>query len=339
MRQIVIPKYGNPNVFRIEDKPDLVPKENEVLINVETIGVNFADIMARKGLYQDAPKPPMVVGYEVSGKVGSIGEGVDQNWANKSVLALSRFNGYADQVCVPLGQVFEKPAALDFERAAAIPVNYLTAYQLLVVQGGLKENESVLIHNAGGGVGLAALDIAVELGAVSYGTASSHKAGFLKERGLNYFIDYRKQDWPKELMKYTHNQGVELVIDPIGGKHWKQGYKVLRATGRLGMFGASSLTGSSLPGILNVLSVLAQMPFFHPLSLMNRNKSVFGVNLGHMWHEPKKVGLWMHKILEGYKEGWVRPHVGKAFAMEEVAEAHDYIERRMNIGKVVLKTH
>jgi NADPH:quinone reductase-like Zn-dependent oxidoreductase len=163
--------------------------------------------MARKGLYPDAPKPPCVVGYEVSGIIEAAGQGIESSMVGKSVLALTRFNGYSEKVCVSSENVFTIPKFLDFEKAAAIPVNYLTAYQLLCVMGGLKKGESVLIHNAGGGVGLAALDIALHLEATTCGTSSAKKHAFLKERGLSHPIDYRNQDFLSAIMHLTDGIG------------------------------------------------------------------------------------------------------------------------------------
>ena len=336
MRQIVIPKYGDVSVFRIEEKPDPQPGKDEVLIRVKASGINFADILARQGLYPDAPKLPMVVGYEVSGVIESTGEGVDSDWKGQEVGAGTRFQGYSDLVVVPVKSIFEKPPSLTFEQAAALPVNYVTAFQLLVVMGSLKKDESVLIHNAGGGVGLAALDIAKNIGAITYGTASSGKHDFLKQRGLDHAIDYRTEDWFRKLQELTDGKGVELVIDPLGGTSWKKSYKALRATGRLGMFGISVATEYGLGAKLSLLKVALQMPWFNPVGLMNANKSVFGVNLGHMWDEQEKVRSWMQTILQGVDEGWVQPHVDKAFPLDQVGEAHAYIEARKNIGKVVL---
>ena len=338
MKQIVISKYGNTDVLRIQESKDPEPLAGEVLIKVKAIGVNFADIMARKGLYPDAPKPPCVVGYEVSGIIEAVGQGVESSMVGNSVLALTRFNGYSDMVCVPETNVFTIPGSLDFERAAAIPVNYLTAYQLICVMGGLKKGESVLIHNAGGGVGLAALDISMHLEATTYGTSSVGKHSFLKERGLNHPIDYRNQDFLSTIMHLTDGKGVELVIDPIGGKNWKKNYKALRSTGRLGVFGVSTVTESKMARPFQFARLITQMPWYNPLGLMNANKSVFGVNLGHMLNERDKLRGWMQDILNGIEEGWVRPHVDRTFPFEQAGEAHAYIEARKNIGKVVLAT-
>ena len=181
--------------------------------------------LARQGLYPDAPRKPCVMGYEVAGLVEEVGEGVDQELIGGPVVAMTRFGGQSEKVVVKEKQLFEKPDSLTFEQAAAIPVNYLTAYALLVAMGGLRKGEAVLIHNAGGGVGLAALDIAKHIGAVTYGTASPSKHEFLRKRGFDHPIDYRTQDWLPVLKKLTGGRGVELVIDPIGGSHWKKSYE------------------------------------------------------------------------------------------------------------------
>ncbi|MEN3333937.1 MAG: synaptic vesicle rane protein [Blastocatellia bacterium] len=336
MRQIVITRSGGIDVLKIEERPDPTPVKGEALIRVRAAGINFADILARQGLYPDAPRLPAVVGYEVAGMVEAVGPETETTLVGKAVLVLTRFGGYADLVTVPLGQVFEKPEALTFEQAAAIPVNYLTAYGLLVVMGSLHKGEAVLIQNAGGGVGLAALDIAKQIGAITYGTASTGKHKFLKARGLDHAIDYRGQDWLPELMRLTGGRGVELAMDPIGGKSWKKSYKALRSTGRLGVFGVSVGASEGLAGKLGMLKAAIQMPWFHPLALMGANKSVFGLNLGHLWHESQKIAEWMQVILDGVRRGWVQPYVDKSFSFEQAGAAHAYIEARRNIGKVVL---
>lgn len=338
MKQIFITGHGGPEKLQLRESPDPTPGRGEIRIRVKASGINFADILARQGLYPDSPKVPCVVGYEVSGVVDAVGAGADASWTGKEALALTRFGGYSDVVVVPERQAFEKPGSISHEQAAAIPVNYLTAWQLLVVMGALKPKETVLIHNAGGGVGLAAIDIARHVGATIFGTASSIKHPFLKERGLHTAIDYRTQDWTVELNKLTRGKGVALITDPIGGNHWKKSYKALRSTGRLGMFGVSAATTSKLFGPLRMLPVALGMPFFHPITLLNRNKSVFGVNLGHMWHEGEMIANWMQVLLQGVEDGWVRPHVDKMFSLERAGEAHTYIEERRNIGKVVLLT-
>ena len=336
MRQIVTTRNGGVEVLEVQEVADPTPRPGEALVAVRAAGLNFADILARQGLYPDGPPKPCVMGYEVSGVVQAVGDANKPALLGKPVIALTRFRGQAEKVVVPLHQLFEKPASLTFEQAAAIPVNYVTAYGLLVAMGGLRKGEAVLIHNAGGGVGLAALEIARKIGAVTYGTASPSKHDFLKDHGLDHAIDYRTQDWLPVIKKLTGNRGVELVIDPIGGAHWKKSYKALRHTGRLGMFGVSAASANGLKGKLGLLKAVVQTPWFHPFGLLNRNRGVFGLNLGHMWNEADKVAEWFEAIMAGVKEGWIRPHVDKAFPFDQIREAHAYMEARKNIGKIVL---
>jgi len=336
MRQVVTTKTGDIEVLKIEERPDPEPAAGEVVIRVRAAGLNFADILARQGLYPDSPPKPCVMGYEVSGVVERLGDGVNSDFAGKAVVALTRFGGQSELVAVKATQLFDKPAELTFEQGAAIPVNYLTAYALLVVMGSLHFGESVLIHNAGGGVGLAALDIAKKIGAETFGTASPSKHKFLRERGLDHPIDYRGKDWLPELLQLTNGRGVDLVIDPIGGKHWKKSYAALRSTGRLGMFGVSTASANGISGKINMLKAVVQTPWFHPFPLLNKNRGVFGLNLGHMWHEPEKVAVWMRDIIRGVTEEWVRPYVDRSFSFAEVGLAHKYLEERKNTGKVVL---
>ncbi|MCI0514912.1 medium chain dehydrogenase/reductase family protein [candidate division KSB1 bacterium] len=336
MRQIVITRQGGPEVLQIRELPTPEPKANEVRIQVKAAGINFADILARQGLYPDAPPLPCVVGYEVAGVVSQVGRAVAREWEGQSVLALTRFGGYSDQLVVPVEQVFQIPVGLDFKHAAAIPVNYLTAYQLVVVMGSLKAGETILIQNAGGGVGLAALDLARQIGATTYGTASPHKHDFLRQRGLNFPLPYHSPDWFTEVQRLTEQRGIDLILDPIGGRNVRLSYRSLRSTGRLGMYGVSAASGKRGWPWVRLLRVVLPMPWFHPVGLMNANKGVFGANLGHLWHEIEKVREWMRAILQGVQTGALRPHVDRGFPFTAVAEAHTYMEKRQNLGKVIL---
>src|ERR1043166_3158448 len=206
MRAVVTTANGDVRVMKVQEQPDPTPERGEVLVRFKAAGVNFADILARQGLYPDGPPKPCVMGYEISGVVEAAGENVAQSLIGKAVIAMTRFGGQAELVAVPAAQTFAKPEHLSFEEAAAIPVNYLTAWALIVTIGGLKKEEAILIHNAGGGVGLAALDIAKHIGAKTFGTASAGKHEFLRARGLDHPIDYRNQDWFPALMSLTKDR-------------------------------------------------------------------------------------------------------------------------------------
>lgn len=338
MRQIWIPRAGAPEVLEVRDAPDPSPGAGEVRVRVEAAGVNFADISARLGTYQDCPPMPVVVGYEVAGRIDAMGSGVDPNLAGRDVVALTRFGGYSDVVCVPTAQAFDRPIGLDAQAGAALPVNYLTAWQLVVAMGGLKAGESVLIHSAGGGVGVAVTQIAKNIGATVIGTASAGKHEFLRRNGVDHCIDYRTEDFETRVASITNGRGVELALDAVGGPSFAKSFDCLAPTGRLGMFGVSAGTTGKDQNRLGFLKAVLQMPWlkFHPPGLMNANKGVFGVNLGRMWNEVDRLRPWMESILALWEDGVVKPVVDQTFPFENAADAHHYIQDRKNQGKVLL---
>jgi len=281
---------------------------------------------------------PVVPGYEVGGRIDVVGSGVEQSWIGRDVLAMTRFGGYADVICVPLKQIFPRPVGLSALEGAAIPVNYFTAWQLVVVMGALKANETVLIHSAGGGVGIAATQIAKHIGARVIGTASAAKHEELRALGADHLIDYRTEDFELRTRELTGGRGVELILDAVGGQSWKKGYRVLAPTGRLGMFGVSSLASGKERNFLSLLSMLASTPWFqfNPLGLMNANKGVFGVNLGHMWGEIDRLREWGAALMELAVKGVVKPKIAASFKFDDAPKAHHFIQDRRNIGKVLL---
>jgi NADPH:quinone reductase-like Zn-dependent oxidoreductase len=280
----------------------------------------------------------VVVGYEVAGQVDQLGEGVDTAWQDSDVLALTRFGGYTDVICVNARQVARRPEGMTAEIGAAIPVNYLTAYQLVCVMGGLSSGETMLVHSAGGGVGIAATQLARYRGAKVIGTASARKHDFLKDLGVEHCIDYRAEDFEQRVTEITQGRGVELVLDAVGGTSLKKSYRCLAPTGRLGMFGISSAATGKTRSITSFVKTLISMPWFQftPLALINHNKGVFGVNLGHLWNETDRVGGWLERLLRLYREDVVQPVIAERFSFAEAAQAHHYIQDRKNIGKVVL---
>jgi synaptic vesicle membrane protein VAT-1 len=338
MRQIWISKVGPPEVLTVKEDADPQPNSGELRIRVEASGVNFADIMGRLGLYPDLPKIPVVPGYEVAGRVDAAGGGVDASWVGRDVFALTRFGGYADAVCVPQGQVFRRPPDMSAQEGASIPVNYLTAWQLIVVMGGLKAGETVLVHSAGGGVGIAATQIAKHIGAKVIGTASAAKHGELRALGVDHLIDYRTEDFEARARQITGGRGVELLLDAVGGDSLKKGLRLLAPTGRLGVFGASSAATAKTGGKLGLVTMLASTPWlqFNPLSLMNANKGVFGVNLGHMWDQVDRMSGWVNQLMVLREQGAIKPKIAQAFPFEQAAAAHHFIQDRKNIGKVLL---
>lgn len=343
MRQVWIPKTGAPDVLEVREAPDPTPGTGEVLIEVEVAGVNFADILARQGLYPDSPPLPTVVGYEVAGTVTGVGDGVESVAVGDPVLALTRFGGYSSHVVAPEIAVFKRPGGMSAEDGAAIPVNYLPAFQMMVVMGSLRharelggERVRVLVHGASGGVGTACADIGRVYGAELFGTASPGKHDYVRERGYDHAVDYRNQDFVEEIRQLTDGRGVDLVLDPIGGEHWGRSLKTLAPGGRMVVYGVSSVTGG---GRLALARMALGVPWlkFNPIRLLNANQGVLGVNLGHLWGARDRVANWARAILSLYERGAILPHVDRVFGFDEAAEAHRYLEDRKNRGKVLLR--
>lgn len=338
MRQAVITRHGSPDVFEMRERPDPEPAPGELRIRVRAAGINFADILSRLGLYPDAPKPPMVVGYEVAGVVDGIGSEVTGFAPGDRVVALTRFGGYADVVVAPAGQCFHIPEELSDAEAAAVPVNYLTAALALYRMAALAPNETVLVHNAGGGVGIAATQLARLRRATVIGTASAMKHDALRAFGVDHAIDYRHANVADEVKKITRGRGVDVILDPIGGSSFTQSYRLLAPLGRLIIFGLSAAAPGERRSWWSALQAWAATPRFNPLSMINRNRGVFGLHVGHLWEERSQLAPLMEMLLSELRHKRLRPVVARTFPLAKAADAHRYIQSRANIGKVVLTT-
>lgn len=336
MRSVWIPRIGAPEVLEVREGPDPHAGPGEVRIRVAASGVNFADVMARMGLYPDAPKLPCVVGYEVAGTVDEVGPGVAGIAAGDRVLAPTQFKGYAELVVVPAGQVAALPPNLSFEDGAAIPVNYLTAILVLEVLGNVRAGDRVLIHGAGGGVGLAAVQLCRIYGAEIIGTASAAKHAALRAAGVAHVIDYRTQDFVAETKRLTGGKGADVVLDSIGGEHLRRSYRALAPLGRLVAYGVSSLAPATSRRILPALWQLARMPRFGFVRLMNENHGVLGFNLGHLWNEMERLRVYLEKVIDYARDGRLKPTVARTFPLADAAAAHAYLQGRQNVGKVLL---
>jgi NADPH:quinone reductase-like Zn-dependent oxidoreductase len=310
-------------------------------IEVRAAGINFAELLARVGLYPDAPKTPCVLGYEVAGVVESLGEGVSGHAVGDRVVAGTRFGGQAELVCVSEGDALALPDHLSFEQGAAFPVNYGTAHAALTVMGGMRSGDRVLIHSAGGGVGISAIQIARNAGAEIFGTASAAKHEAIRAQGLTHAIDYRTQDFEDEVMRLTGGEGVDLIIDPLGPTSFRKDYRLLRQGGRLVMFGlseASNAGARSIPAALKSLAKmpLATMPWWKSLSMMNENKGVFGLNMLTWWDREGSLDRLTEPLMADLEADRLEPVVGATFSFEQAGEAHEFIAQRRNVGKVVL---
>jgi NADPH:quinone reductase-like Zn-dependent oxidoreductase len=341
MKALVQTANGGPEVLKVLERPDPPVGPGEVRVAVKAAGINFADTMARVGLYPDAPKPPCVMGYEFAGVVESIGEGVTDHAIGDRVVAGTRFGGQAELVTVPADQVLPLPDRLSFEQGAAFPVNYGTAFAALTIMGSLREGDRVLIHAAAGGVGTAATQIARNIGAEIFGTASPGKHEAIRAQGVTHAIDYRGQDFEAETMRLTDGEGVDLIIDALGPTSFRKDYRLLRSGGRLVMYGLSEVTNegrrdipAALKGLLKM--PLATMPWWKSLAVMSENKGVFGLNMLSWWDREGSLDRVTEPLMADLEAGRLDPVVAEAFPFERAGEAHEFIAQRRNVGKVVL---
>jgi synaptic vesicle membrane protein VAT-1 len=341
MRAMVAGRYGPPRVLEAKDVTEPQPKPGEALIRVKAIGVNFADLLQRMGLYPGVPKPPVIPGIEIAGVVEKVieaprGSEGDEVRPGDAVAALTQFHAYAQWVATPLRSVFRLPGGMPFEDAAAIPVNYLTAYHSMFTMANLMRGDRILIHGAAGGVGIAAVQLARAHGLVIFGTAGPTKQDALKKMGVDHPIDYEKSDFLSVVKKFAPD-GIEFVMDPIGGKSFAESYQCLGSMGRLVIYGFSAAAGArGKKSLWRAAKAMLATPRFHPLKLLSDNKSVIGVSLGKMGSRSPVVRKELAELFELYGAGKIKPVIAKTFPLTEAAAAHQFLHERKNIGKVVL---
>jgi NADPH:quinone reductase-like Zn-dependent oxidoreductase len=336
MRALTITRHGPPEVLTVRESPDPVPGPGQVCIRVARAGLNFADVSARVGLYPDAPKPPMVMGYEVSGIVTALGEGVSAPPAGTRVMAMTRFGGQATHAVADARYVLVLPDGMDLDQAAALPVNWVTAHHMLHRIANLRPGMTLLVHMAAGGVGLAAIALARAVGGVTiFGSASGSKHPVLREAGVDHPIDHRTQDYVAEVKRLTAGRGVDLVLDALGGPEWARNTSVLAPMGHLVCFGWANATTGESRNLVKVAAGLATMKRWNALDLMSRNISVSGVNVGHLWGEAETMRSTLDALLALWRQGKVRSHIDQVFPLVEGAAAHRRMHERKNVGKIL----
>jgi NADPH:quinone reductase-like Zn-dependent oxidoreductase len=337
---MVIGRYGPPEVFEVRESPTPTPKPGEALVRIHAVGVGFADLMQRMGIYPGTPKPPFVPGLEVAGVVervpaGSPGDSPLQ--VGERVVALPKFCGYAERVTTPVERIFRLPAGISFEEAAAIPVNYLAAYHIMFVMGNLQPGDHILVHGVAGGVGGAAVQLAKARNLKVFGTAGPAKQEYIRQIGVDYPIDYTCEDFV-DVVRRTIPQGIEMVMDPIGGKSFSKSYRCLGPMGRLAVFGFSAAAGpDGKRSLWRAAKAYIATRRFHPLKLMGDNTAIIGVHLGHLETRSAILAKELDELFWLYSAGKIKPLIGKTFPLEEAAAAHRYIHNSQHVGKVVLR--
>jgi synaptic vesicle membrane protein VAT-1 len=337
MDQIVTTRRGGPEVLAVREAAEPAPGPGEVRVRTALAGVNFADIMIRLGLYPDGPRLPAVLGYELSGIVDAVGEGIAGSRVGERVVALCRFGGYSGAVCVPADHAFPLPDGVDLAAAAALPVNYLTAFVMLRVLAPVQPQDRVLVHSAAGGVGQAAGQLVRLAGGSVLATASPRKHDLLRAQGCELVLDSQAPRYAAQVREATGGRGCDIVLEPRHGRWIMESYRSLGGGGRLVLHGFSS-AAEGRAGLFGALRTLARVPWLsiNPLRLMNDNKGIAGVNLGRLWHDGDRLQVWLRQIVRWLAAGEIAPRIDRIYPAEEAGAAQLRLQQRLNAGKVLL---
>lgn len=339
MRVFALVKNGEAkSAFDLQERPTPSPGAGEVLIESEGFGLNFADVMARLGVYKDCPPLPAVIGYENVGRIKELGEGVSEFQVGDRVLTFTRFGGYADHVVSPTMAVAKISDQLTVGEATALATQYITAYYTASEVTNFYAGDHVLIHAAAGGVGTALIQLLKQKGCVIFGTAgSSEKLEYLKNMGVDYPINYRETDYQKEIEKLGFGKKIDGTFNPIGGDYVKKDFALLNSGGRVMLYGASKQT-EAIGNPIKLIKLVLGFGFWSPIKFVSSSQSIIGINMLRIAdNKPEAFKRCLKEVIGLAEKGIIKPTVGKEFSANELATAHEFLESRKSIGKVAVK--
>ncbi len=338
MKAAVLVRNGAPDkAFEIQERPMPQAQAQEVCIQVEAFGLNFADVMARRGLYDDAPPKPAVLGYDVIGRIHEVGSEVRDLELGQKVVAMTRFGGYAEYAVTDARAVAVVPEDTPAGEGTALTTQYGTAWFCAEEVTRLHKGEHVLIQAAAGGVGTALVQLAKHRGCIVYGTASTPKQDYLRQMGVDYPIDYRHTDFAEAIRKIRGEAGLDVVFDSIGGASFKKGYKLLGSGGRMVAYGAADMITGGKKSMFRVLKVASGFGLYSPINFLTSSRGVIGVNMLRIAdNRPEALKRTLENVVDFYKKGIFKPKTGGEFHIDQLAEAHDFLESRKSMGKVVV---
>lgn len=338
MKAVFVTRFGPPEVLEIREIPRPEPGEGEILVRVKSIGLNFAEVFGRLGVYPGIPDPPFVPGIECSGVIESLGAGVKGAKRGDRVMVFTRQGSYAEYVCVRAEQALRMPPTMSFDIAAALSVAYQSAYHGLITLAHLGKGEKVLIHAGAGGVGTAAIQVAKHLGAEVLTTVGSdEKMETAKLQGADHVVNYRANDFGEYVRMKTGGYGVDVVLDSVGGSVFKKGWKLLAPMGRYVLFGFASITGKGSINRIKAFKQAIRVPWIFPPSIVSKNVSLMGFNLYFLTHKVEHFRGVSETILRWYSRKIIRPVLGRRFSFSQIVEAHAFLQSRNSIGKVIVE--
>jgi len=335
MQAVTLRRHGPPRTLRVEPcaEPSIGP--HDVLVLVKAAGVNFADVLARQGLYPDAPRPPYILGYETAGEVLEVGESVVGVKPGQRVLAYHRSGGYAQRVAVPAAQVFPLPDSIPYQSAVLLPLNYGTAYLALHRTGPVEPGMRVFIHAAAGGVGMAAVDLARRAGLEIVAAASTHfKRARLVTEGVRYVVPAKRMRVHHVSKRLFGGPGFDVVLDSVGGRSIQDGLRALKPGGRVVSLG---IGGVSRRGPLGALAFFLGAPRLTYLDLLGPSHGLYGINLSRLMADTALVRSTLETLIAWAAAGEIHPAPGRVMPLADAGEAHRILESRGNVGKIVLR--
>jgi NADPH:quinone reductase-like Zn-dependent oxidoreductase len=317
------------SAFELRDLFLPVISDSEVLVEVEAFGINFADIMARIGIYRDAPPLPSIIGYESVGRVAQKGKDVHHVAVGDRVIAFTRFGSYAQAVVTRGDAVVKISEDFAAGKALALATQYVTAYYSAFVATRVMPGDKVLVQAAAGGVGTALTQLCKLRGATVYGTAGSqHKIDYIKSNGVDHAINYQTQDFATAI-----KEPIDIVFDSLGGEAFKKGMKLLAPGGKMVAFGAANQTDIS--NIFGKIKFGMDFGVFSPIQLLMKSQAIIGINMLRIAdNRPDIMKYCLENLVELSEKGDINPHVGGMYPHTELAQVHDMVEHRKSIGKI-----
>ena len=337
MRAIVLERHGGPEVLRVREVPDPVPGAGEVRVRVEAIGVNYAEVLSRKGLYGWAPPMPYTPGMEATGTIDALGAGVEGRAVGERVIVGAQHGAYAEWIVVPERQALPAVRGFSTEENAAIAVNYLTAWVALMEMARLRPTDRVLVTAAAGGVGTAAVQIATRFGCATVGLAGSDaKLEEIRALGAEAAVNYRSPGWEARLREAAGPDGIDVVLEVVGGEVFRAVWPVLAPFGRVVVAGFASLALQRW-NPLSWLRTWRDLPRADIRSLAPASAGLMATHIGYLLDDPPRLARVWAELMAFVTAHDIRPVVGATFSFAEMAGAHRLMESRRSVGKIVVR--
>lgn len=337
MRAIVLDRHGRPEVLRVRDVPDPVPGPGEVLVRIEAIGVNFAEVLSRKGLYGWAPPIPYTPGMEATGTIDALGPAVQRRAVGERVIVGAKHGAYAEKIVVPERQAWPALPGFSIEENAAFAVNYLTAWVALIEMARLRPGDRVLVTAAAGGVGTAAVQIATRFGCATVGLAGSDaKLETIRALGAEAAVNYRGARFEERLRAAAGPERFDVVLEVVGGGVLRAVWPVLAPFGRVVVAGFASLALQRW-NPLSWARTWRDLPRADIRSLAPASHGLLATHIGYLLDDPPRLERVWGELLAFAKAHAIRPLVGADFSFDDMPEAHRLMESRRSMGKIVVR--